>query len=288
MLNGKRKETTLPTATASKSSIKSYPSKYPTKVPKSLSDSEWRKQRTVELYSYLPQTSLEDRYKYTDIRDEVIYLNYKFFGYVAAHVYIKGKHCSYEDKFQSALTAFCQMWHKYMYAAKYRTDLSFSVFFKPRLSECVYRDLLTVKHTINRSLKMEAAEQLGIQYSKLTYDDLTKVNMAPDRMASLKAVFYADFEEDLETASIFVPASADTTVYEQELYSDDYDDVEHVLIKEMLEKERLLTLSDLVELSDVLGIDVKQLEEAQPRAEKMLYDELQSIIECKKAFSDSI
>lgn len=288
MLNGKRKETTLPTATASKSSIKSYPSKYPTKVPKSLSDSEWRKQRTLELYSYLPQTSLEDRYKYTDIRDEVIYLNYKFFGYVAAHVYIKGKHCSYEDKFQSALTAFCQMWHKYMFAKSYRTDLAFSVFFKPRLSECVYRDLLTVKHTINRSLKMEAASQLGIHYSKLTYDDLANVNMSPQHMASLKAVFHADYEEDLETASIFIPVAADTTVYEQELYSDNYDDIEHVLMREMIDRERLLTLEDLVELADLLEIDVKQLEQVQPRAEKMLYNELQSIIECKKAFSDSV
>ena len=237
----------------------------------------------MELYSYLPQTSLEDRLKYTDIRDEVVYLNYKFFGYVASHVYIKSTHVSYEDKFQSALMNFCTMWHKFKYEKKYRTDLSFSVFFKPRLSECVYRELVTVKHTVNRGLKMEAASQLGIHYSKLTYDDLSKVSMRPDRMAALKAVFHADYEEDLDTAAIFVPDTySDVSTYEQDLYSDKYNDVEHVIMNEMIEKEKMLTLDDLFELSDVTGIDVSDLKQAQPKAEKLLYDELTSIVEVQR------
>ena len=50
--------------------------KYPTKLDKnSLSKEEWRKLRTIELYDYLPQTTLEERFKYTDIRDAVIDLN---------------------------------------------------------------------------------------------------------------------------------------------------------------------------------------------------------------------
>ena len=268
-------------------SLRSYPSKYPCHVDPKLSDAEWRKERTLELYSYLPQTSLEDRFKYTDIRDEVIFVNYNYFGYIASHVYLKTVHVSYEDKFQSALANFCTMWHKFQYAKKYRTDLSFSVFFKPRLSECVYRELLTVKHTINRSLKMEAASQLGKHYTKLTYDDLSKVNMNPKRMEALKAVFHADYEEDMDTASIFIPVSGDVSEYEQELYSDNYNDLEHLLMKEMIEKEKLLALEDLIELSDLSGIPVKTLEEVQPKAEKMLYNELQDIIAYKSSFSDS-
>lgn len=268
--------------------LRSYPSKYPCHVPSYLSDAEWRKQRTLELYSYLPQTSLEDRFKYTDIRDEVIFLNYKFFGYVAAHVYIKSISVSYEDKFQSALLNFCSMWHKYMYAAKYRTDLAFSVFFKPRLSECVYRELLTVKHTINRSLKMEAAGQLDIPYSKLTYDDLSKVEMSSDKMAALKAVFHADYEEDLDTASIFIPVSGDVSVYEEELYSDQYNDVYHLLMHEMVERERLLTLDDLLDISDMLNIPVEELKQAQPKAENMLKNELVNISSYKKSFADEV
>lgn len=267
-------------------SLRSYPSKYPSKVPHSLPDSEWRKERTLELYSYLPQTTLEERFTYTDIRDEVIFLNYKFFGYVASHVYIKGKHSSYEDKFQSALLNFCSMWHKFMFGKQYRTDLAFSVFFKPRLSECVYRELMTVKHTINRSLKMEAAEQLGKTFSQLTYEDLSNVKMEPAKMASLKAVFHADFEQDLDTASIFIPVSGDTTVYDEQFYTDDYNDIEHLMIHEMVERERMLTVNDLVELSEMLDIPMSKLEEAQPRAERMLYNQLQDAIQYKSAFSD--
>ena len=268
--------------------LRHYPSKYPCHVPSSLSDAEWRKERTLELYSYLPQTSLEDRFKYTDIRDEVIFLNYNYFGYIASHVYIKTVHVSYEDKFQSALTNFCTMWHKFQYAKKYRTDLSFSVFFKPRLSECVYRELITVKHTINRSLKTEAADQLGKHYTKLTYDDLSKVNMDPEKMAALKAVFHADYEEDMETASIFIPAPGDTASVDEELYSDNYNDIEHVIMSEMMDKERMLTIDDVLELSDTLGIPVRDIERAQPKAEKMLYNELQDMIAYKSSFSDDI
>lgn len=268
--------------------LRSYPSKYPCHVDPSLSDAEWRKERTLELYSYLPQTSLEERAKYTDIRDEVIFINYSYFGYIASHVYIKTVHVSYEDKFQSALMNFCTMWHKFQYAKKYRTDLSFSVFFKPRLSECVYRELITVKHTINRSLKMEAASQLGKHYTKLTYDDLSDVSMPPERMAALKAVFHADYEEDMDTASIFIPVAGDTSECEKELYSDEYDDVEHVLMREMIDKEKLLTVDDLLELSDVTGIPVNDLEKLQPKAEKMLYNKLQNIVALKSSFSDAV
>ena len=54
--------------------------KYPTKLNKdSMTKEEWRKERTIELYDYLPQTTLEERRTYTDIRDAVIELNYTFF-----------------------------------------------------------------------------------------------------------------------------------------------------------------------------------------------------------------
>lgn len=131
-------------------------SKWKTNLDKSqLTDSEWVKLRTLELYDYLPQTSLEERATYTDIRDEIVELNYTFFGYVASHTFINNSSISYEDKFQSALLHFCEMWHKYKYAAKYRTDLSFAVFFKLRIGECIERELNEVKYSLRRSLCME-------------------------------------------------------------------------------------------------------------------------------------
>lgn len=268
------------------SKLRSYPTKYKSKINPMLPDSEWRKERTKELYSYLPQTTLEERYQYKDIRDEVIFLNYNFFGYVASNVFIKNVHVTYEDKFQSALTHFCEMWHKYMFAEKYRTDLAFSVFFKPRLSECVYRELISVKHSTNRSLKMEAAKQLGIHYSKLRYEDLAHVKMAPDKMASLKAIFNADMEEDLENAEIFIPSSDIDTSAEIDIYSDEYNDIKGLLIHEMTSRERILNLDDLYEISDMYDIPVKELLSNQHEAEKELYDKLQEAVYTHDSFTD--
>ena len=93
--------------------------KYPSKLDKaSMTEADYRKERTIELYSYLPQTTLEERYEYTDIRDAVVELNYTFFGYIAAHRFINNSSVSYEDKFQSALTHFCEIWHKFKFEKK--------------------------------------------------------------------------------------------------------------------------------------------------------------------------
>ena len=74
---------------------------YPTKLDKKhLSSGEWIKFRTIELYDFLPQTTLEERDSYRIIRDEVIRLNYKFFGYVAKSTYVASPCIQYEDKFQ--------------------------------------------------------------------------------------------------------------------------------------------------------------------------------------------
>ena len=86
---------------------------------------EYVKQRTIELYDALPM-DLEQRKVRYDIRDEIIELNYKFFGYVATSTFVEN--ISYDDKFQTALMAFLGMWWKYKFAPKYRTDLSFAVF----------------------------------------------------------------------------------------------------------------------------------------------------------------
>lgn len=268
-----------------KKNIRRYNSKYPCNVNPRLSDAEWRKERTIELYSYLPQTSLEDRFKYTDIRDEVIELNYGFFGYVAANVFLQGNSATYEDKLQSAVIHFCEMWHKYKYAKKYRTDLAFSVFFKPRLSECIYRELGIVKYSTNRSLKIAAADQLGIHYSKLRYEDLAKVKLPADKMAALKAIFNIGMEEDLDTASIFV-ASEDSDDFSDNLYSDNYNDVKGLLMHEMIQKERLLNIQDLNEMSLMYDIPVEELSRLQPQAESELHRRLNETIQLGSGFKD--
>lgn len=272
-------------------------SKYPTQLDiNSMTKAEWTKQRTIELYSYLPQANiyedmtkeekdaeieraLAERFTYTDIRDEVIEINYAFFGYVASHTFINNSAISYEDKFQSALTHFCEMWHKYKFAAKYRTDLSFAVFFKPRVGECIERELNEVKYSLRRTLCMEVGEMIGKHWGQVKYDDLSdpRVRLKPEKMESLKAMFGTFYWADLETHALFIQSDVQYSK-EDELYSDNYDTVQGLLIHEMIENESKLTDKKLLDLSMMLDIPFNQLKDELPAAEAKLKSYLEDVV----------
>lgn len=259
--------------------------KYPTKLDKSkMSVDEYRKERTLELYSYLPQTSLEDRFKCTDIRDAVFELNYKFFGYLASHHYIANNYSSYEDKFNSAGMHFLEMWHKFMFAPKYRTDLSFAVFFKPRITECMERELQEVKYSVRRTLCMKVGDQLGKHWAQVTYDDLKdpRVKLSPNDMASLQAIFGALYTADIDQHSLFMGAPEPTI--EGSYNSDNYDSLISMLKHEMVIQEKALSDQDLLDLSMLLDVPYDKLKKLLPDAMKSLYDELHLVDEINDSF----
>ena len=177
---------------------------YDTFIDSKESTNDRIKRQTLELYEQLPQ-DYDERIKRTDIRDKVVELNYTFFGYVASRTFINNSMATYEDKLQSCICGFLQIWWKFKYAAKYRTDLSFSVFFKPRLSEMIERELNEVKYSVRRTLCMEVGDQVGKHWAQVKYDDLSdpRVNLPPDKMSSLKAIFGTLYMADLETVELF-------------------------------------------------------------------------------------
>lgn len=262
--------------------------KYPSKLDKeSLSEAEYRKQRTIELYDYLPQTSLEDRRKYTDIRDAIIEMNYTFFGYVASNKFVNNNFISYEDKFQSALFHFCEMWEKYRFiTTKYRTNVAFGVFFKPRITECMERELDEVKYSLRRTLCMEVGNQIGKHWAKVTYEDLsdTRVKLSPDKLASLEAMFGSMYVADLETHAMFI--ESDEKVSDcSDLYSDNYNSLTDLLIHEMVDRERALTDKDLNELADMLSVPIEKLSNLLPKAKEKLFKTLTDRIDIQESFS---
>lgn len=269
-----------------RSALKSYPSKYPTKLDiDKLTDADWRKERTLELYDLLPQTTLEERFTYTDIRDEIVHLNYTFFGYIASHTYVNNTTATYDDKFQSALCHFCEIWHKFKFAKQYRTDLSFSVFFKPRLSEEIQRELTTVRYSFERSIKMEAGKQLGKHWSKVEYDDLKDLKMPGQKMQSLQAIFGCMYWADLDTHALFIEApvsSSDDNI--KELYSTSYDSIVDLLVHEMIDNECLLDDKMLLKISEIQDISLDELKVARPKAELKLYKKLQESVNLQDAF----
>lgn len=270
----------------SRSALKSYPSRYPTKLDiDNLNDSDWRKERTLELYDLLPQTTLEERATFTDIRDEIVHLNYTFFGYIASHTYVNNTAVTYEDKFQSALLHFCEIWHKYKFSKKYRTDLSFAVFFKPRLSEEIQRELTTVRYSFERSIKMEAGKQLNKHWSKVEYEDLKDVSLPGQKMQSLQAIFGCMYWADLDTHALFIEAPASTSEDSLlELYSVDYDSTVDLLVHEMIERETLLDDKILQKISDIQDIPLEELKSVRHVAELKLYNKLQEAVTVQEAF----
>lgn len=283
-----------------------YESNRPTKLDKSsMTSMEWVKQRTIELYDMLPQANvtpemtkeerdeeikraLAERNTYTDIRDEVIELNYSFFGYVATHTFINNSSISYEDKFQSALFHFCEMWHWFKFAAKYRTDLSFCVFFKLRIGECIERELNEVKYSLRRDLCMKVGEQLGKHWGQVKYEDLSdpRLHLSAENMMSLQAMFGSMYWADLETHALFIESeTCDDTSEVESLYSDNYDDLVSLIQHEMVEKESKLSDKDLLNLSIMFELDLTDLKLARSTAEANLYKSLKSAIELKQTFT---
>lgn len=244
------------------------------------SSSEQIKRMTLELYDQLPQ-DLEERLKRTDIRDKVFELNYTFFGYVASHTFINNSSITYEDKFQSACCAFLNMWWKYKYAAKYRTDLSFTVFFRPRIAEEIERELNEVKYSIRRTLCMEVGEQVGKHWGQVKYDDLSdpRLHLPPEKLNSLKAMFGTLYTADIEDHEMFLEAEKSSVF---ELPSDNYNTVHDFLIHEMIYEECKLTDSKLLEMEDVYGIDFWEMKQELPKAERDLHKMLQDSVDLQE------
>lgn len=231
------------------------------------------KKRTIELYDSLPQDE-EERKSRLYIRDEVIKLNYSFFGYVASRTYINNPSIEYEDKLQSALCNFCKCWWWYRWSKKYRTDLSFSSFFTLRLGEMIERELNTVKYSLRRSLCMKAGEQLGKHWGQVKYEDLAHVKLPADEMNSLKAMFGAVYWADLADHEMYIEAPDTQHTDISRYLTDNYNSVEELLIHEMVSNESKLSDGDLRELSDLYSIDYWTLKSALPRAMNMLHDRL--------------
>ena len=243
------------------------------------------KKITTELYDMLPHNK-NFRMCCINVRDLIIELNYSWFGYVASKKVIVNSCVSYEDKFQSAACIFCKMWWWFRWpGGRYRTDLSFSSFFKPRITEEMERDLNEVQYSIRRTLLVEAAKQLGKHWAKVTYDDLAKVNLPADKMNSLKAIFGSMYWGNLDDHERYIDGSTSTS--ELDVYYDDmYDGVDNLLIHEMVINESRLTDKDLMNMSNLYSIPFEVLKTSLPSALEKLHEILIREQDKREMFQD--
>lgn len=236
---------------------------------------EWIKRYTNILYDMLPQTSLEDRAKHLDIRDKIIELNYSFFGYVVSQKFLNNSYISYEDKLQACIARFCECWTWYKFEKKYRTDISFSVFYKPRLGEMLERDFNEVQYSLRRTLMMEVGDQLGKHWTKVTYEDLAdpRLHISASHMTSLMAIFGSLYPASQEDISPYLEAPDSITKDKGPIdeLNDEYNDIVNLLIREMIDKEKQLNTRDINKIADMYGLNASELKQKLPIAEKQLY-----------------
>lgn len=248
------------------------------------------KNRTQELYDSLPQNK-DERVKCLEVRDEILELNKSFFTYMVSTMFINNSYISFEDRLQTAYCEFLDCWWWYKWEGDenhsgYRTDLSFAVFFLPRLKEMIKRRLDEVGYSVRRSLCMKVGEQIGKHWAQVTYDDLSdpRLHLSAQDMNALKAIFGTLYQTDLESIENYV--SGEYTIGNEPDFeiSLEYNTIEELLIHEMQECEERLTDKKLKKMSDMYQIDFYILKEALPRAEEMLYKQLKESL--KNRYSD--
>lgn len=251
-----------------------------------MSDVQNIKEQTLALYKSLPQDK-QLRKSRIDIRDQIIALNYKFFNYIATTTYVTDPYVTFEDKYDSAVLHFCECWWQYLWEGDeshrgYRTDISFAVFFRPRLQEMLRRELNIVKYSVRRSLCMKVGKLLDKSWTLVCYEDLadSRVKLPEDERKALMAIFGATYNADMENVSL-VTASTLSVESRFEDITYEYDDIEHLLITEMVEREHRLTESMLKQMSVMYTIPIEVLKYKLPIAESMLYEQLHEEMELK-------
>lgn len=233
------------------------------------------KRYTNLLYDSLPQTSLEERGLYIEVRDKVIELNYPLFAWIVRNKFLNCSYAMFEDKLQACITRFCECWTWYRFEKKYRTDLSFSVFYTPRIGEMLERDFNEVKYSLRRQYNKEVGDQLGKQWSDVTYEDLSNpdVKISAAHKASLMCMFGTLHPGSLEDVSPFLeaPDDFDGDMNALDKVTEEYDDIVSLLIHAMIDKEKKLSARDLAKMSDMYDIPRYQLKSKVDIAEKELF-----------------
>lgn len=165
------------------------------------------------------------------------------------------------------------MWWKYKWTPKYRDDLSFAVFFKPRLSEEIRRNLSTISYTSKRRFCMKAAEQLGKSWTDIKYEDLSNVTLPPEDITALKSIFGAGCPVDISDSELYLEAP-DARHSIEDYQTTMYDSIEELLIQEMIEQESQLTDRDLHRLAELYTIEYNILKSKLPKVLSILHKRL--------------
>ena len=238
------------------------------------------KQETLKLYDKLPQDE-ESRIARLDIRDAIIEKNMRFFNYIATHTFLNNTYITLEDKIQAVVMHFCECWYWYKWEGHYRTDLSFAVFYFPRISEMLRRDFNEVKYSTRRRLCMEVGDQVGKHWGQVKLEDVEKANLPEHKLESLRAIFGTLNPVDIEDVQ---PYLREQSHIDLTLETTEYDDIKEMVVQEIIYLGRPLKIKDFKRMSEMYYVDENCIIEIYPSALEELYCRLQDLQEIRKVF----
>lgn len=242
--------------------------------------SDMIKKETIRLYDLLPQEE-NLRKSRLDIRDAIIEQNMRFFNYVATHTFLNNSYITFEDRLQSVVMHFCECWYWYRWENHYRTDLSFAVFYFPRISEMLKREFNEVKYSTRRGLCMEVGNQVGKHWGQVKLDDVEKANLPEAKLQSLRAIFGTLNPVDIEDIQ---PYLREKEPIELTIEITEYNDIKEMIIQELIYLGRPLSQKDFKRMSDMYFVEECDIENSYPSALEDLYCRLYDMQAIREEF----
>ena len=136
---------------------------------------------------------------------------------------------------------------------------------------------------------MKAAKQLGKKWTEITKEDIQYVQLDQQDMHVLETIFntrnnasYDDGDGDVKLKNVQHGFIASYGI--DNIYTENYDSLEDLIVHEMIEAESKLEDADLLKMSELYGIPFCDLQKARPLGEEKLKIMLEEYIDIQDAF----
>ena len=127
---------------------------------------------------------------------------------------------------------------------------------------------------------MKAAAQVNKPWGKLTKEDLKNIQLPPNEMKILEAIFNSKYSLDIDSPDNKGATSESGYLVDivDDIYTEEYDDLEDLIVHEMIEAEMRLDDDYLHQMSELYCIPFEELKAARPLGEAKLQKQLEDAL----------
>jgi hypothetical protein len=136
---------------------------------------------------------------------------------------------------------------------------------------------------------MKAAAQLGKHWGQVKKEDIPNVKLSPQEMQILESIFNTQYYTAYEDNAIPKTESNCQSYFVvpygiEGIYTEQYDNLEDLIVHEMIEQESKLDDAHLLKMSQTYGIPFADLVKVRPIGEEKLKKQLEEFLDIKDSF----